>query len=229
MNGRTKTYRTLLCSAVLMLTTAVGHAQTADSLGRLVLQACSGRATCAEADFYSGTFEWKESLTSSMGSGGDRSYSSRTLDIVMTVAAGRVGCRGAVTERSERWSSGTQMEDRHALGSIAGPGLIRIEFSEGGMHSVGGDEVELDDDAPSYNITVVCASPTMTVTGGGERVITPSEPARWGSSYEVQTYDWLGDFAQRGLSGTATWNHPDSDPINGVSGSVTVIWNLTKR
>jgi hypothetical protein len=204
-------------------------AQSAESLARQMLQACSGRASCAEADFYSGSFEWSENITADIGSSDNRSQSNRTMSITMVVTAGRVECRGGMTEQSQRWSSGMKVQDRQELGNIDGAGLIRIEFGRGGVHSVGSEDVELADDVPSYNIAVVCPSPTSTVTGDGERTITPGQPAGWGSSWEIQTYDCAGDFSQRSLSGSSTWNHPEADPVNGITGSVTVKWNLTKR
>jgi hypothetical protein len=199
---------------------------------RDMLEACKGRATCAEADFYSGTFQWNEELTSSTGDGGDRSASSRKVNVSVLITSGRVECSGTIAEESRRWSSGRLEEDATRSGVIGGAGLIKIEFGTGGTHSVMGtdedEEVELDSDAPSYNLTVVCPSPRMTSTGGGQTDITPSRPARWGSSEEFSTYHWLGDFDQPGLKGTSSWRHPDSDPANGVRGRVSVIWSLTK-
>jgi hypothetical protein len=149
---------------------------------------------------YSGTFEWSETLNARIGSGGDRSTSDRTVNISMVITDGQVLCYGSVNETSQRWSSGRLEEDRLARGDMAGAGLISIEFGEGGIHS-----------------------------GGGETVTTPAEAARSGSSWEIQTYDWLGDFSRPELKGSTTWDHPDADAVNGVTGSVTVKWNLVKR
>jgi hypothetical protein len=140
-----------------------------------------------------------------------------------------VQCHGNVNEKTQRWSSGRLEQDSSGRGDMAGVGLIGIEFSEGGIHSVGGQEVELAEDTPSYNVTIACPSPTMTVTGGGETETTPAEEARWGSSWEIQTYDWPGDFETPELKGSTTWDHPDADPPNGITGSVTVKWNLVKQ
>jgi FkbM family methyltransferase len=172
----------------------------------------AAKAQNTEAQYYSGTFEWSETLDARIGSGGDRSESTRTVNISMVITAGHVQCYGSVNEKSQRWSSGLLEEDRLARGDMEGIGLVSVEFGEGGIHSVGGEEVELDDDAPSYNITIACPSPTMTVTGGGETETTPAEAASWGSSWEIQTYDWPGDFSRPGLKGSTTWDHGEVEP-----------------
>ncbi len=201
-------------------------------LGRAMLDACRGRASCAEADFYTGTVGWSDLLTASGGSGGNTYASRRIATIDVTVTSGKVWCRGSIEAEEKQWSSGQLMVDVTRNGVIEGAGLIRIEFSVGGTHTVMGpeedEEVELDPDTPSYNVTIVCPSAKMTSTGGGETVVTPSEPARWGSSYEFSSYDWPGDFSQGALKGTSEWRHPDSDPANGVGGTMSVTWSLTK-
>lgn len=218
-----------LTLGLALLTWATGASA---QVTRDMLEACKGRATCGMADFFSGTLQWDEELTANIGTGGDRSTSSDRRTVSVVITSGRVECRGTVAGESKRWSSGQLVEDATRRGVIAGPGLFQIEFATGGSHSVMGteedEEVELDEDTPSYEVTVTCPSPEMTSTGGGQTEVTPARPARWGSSEQVSTYDWPGDFEQASLKGSSSWRHPDSDPANGITGKVTVTWSLIK-
>jgi hypothetical protein len=193
----------------------------------LALPPVAGAQT--EARYYSGTFAWRETLTARNSSGSHRLAADHMVSISMVITDGVVMCRGGVDGKSQQWYSGALTEDSATHGIIDGIGIINIEFSEGGMHSVGPDEVELDEDTPSYNITITCPSPAVTSTGGGETIRTPAEDARQGSSWEIQTYDWPGAYLQSSLRGNATWNHPATDPVNGVTGTVTVEWDLVKQ
>jgi hypothetical protein len=207
-------------------------AQSLDSLARGVLKACKGRATCTEADHYSGTVQWAEELNADIGGGGSRSLSHRRVTINMVITSGHVECHGSVEEDRKQWSAGRLEMDTKASGRLGGPGLFRVAFDKGGTHTVMGatedEDVELDPNTPSYDITVACPSPALTQANGGQSQVTPAEPARWGSSYEMQTYDWPGSFDQKALSGKSTTRHPDSDEANGIRGTVTITWSLTK-
>lgn len=211
-----------------LLVCATGAVAQTPGLGRAMLDACRGRASCAEADFYTGTLGWSELLSASGGGGGNTYTSRRTATIEVKVTSGKAWCSGSIDEVEKQWSSGKLTMDATRTGVVAGPGLIGIEFGMGGTHSEVDEDVDLDPDTPSYNITIACPTAEMTITGGGETTVTPSEPARWGSSGEFSTYDWPGDFSQGGLKGTSSWSHPDSDPLNGVSGTMSVTWSLTK-
>ncbi len=215
------------------VTARVAVAQvTPGNLARDMLSACRGRATCSEADFYSGTLTWNEELTSDIRGGGNRSTSALRILVKMVVTAGRVQCTGSFSSDRKQWRGGRLELDARSSGPIAGPGLIKMEFDRGGTHTVmkgsENEDVELGDDVPSYDIAVTCPSPTVTETSGGESTVTPSEPARWGSSQERQTYDWPGSLTQSTLSGTSYYIHPDADPANGIQGTVTFTWSLTK-
>jgi hypothetical protein len=194
--------------------------------------ACQGRATCSEADFYSGTFDWNEELTSEIVGRDNRSTSSRKVVVHMVISSGRVQCTGTLSDESKAWTAGKLTTDARTTGTINGPGLFRIEFDKGGSHSIMGaaenEDVDLDPNQPSYRVAVTCPSPEATHTGGGETSVTPSQPARWGSSEERETYDWPGSFTERTLAGRSTYFHPDADPANGVRGTVTLSWSLTK-
>lgn len=205
---------------------------TPGNLARDMLNACRGRATCAEADFYSGTLAWSEELTSDIRGGGNRSTSALRVLVNMVVTAGKVQCTGSFLAERKQWSGGTLEMDSKSSGPIAGPGLIKMEFDRGGTHTVmngtENEDVELGSDVPSYNLAVTCPSPTVTDVSAGETTVTRSEPARWGSSQERQTYSWPGSFTQSTLSGKSSYIHPDADPANGIQGTVTFTWSLTR-
>ncbi len=194
--------------------------------------ACQGRASCSEADFYSGTLDRKEELTSDIKSGDARSTSNLLVTVHVVVTSGKVECVGQYTLEEKAWTAGKITVDSKASGKINGPGLIHMTFEQGGSHSVMGatenEDVELDPNQLSYNVAVTCPSPAVTRTGGGQTSFTDSEPARWGSSQEFQTDHWPGALTQASLSGSSTYYHPDADPINGVGGKVSVLWSLNK-
>lgn len=223
--------RTLTLTAALVFgPSATVIAQSAPAVAQSMTKACQGRATCSESDFYSGKLTWHEKLTADLGGGsGDSSTSRRTVSIDIVITSGAVQCQGTVTEEAKAWSSGQLTINETMKGVIAGPGIFKITFDKGGSHTVGDQDVDLNDNTPSYDVAVVCPAPEETHTSGSNTRVTPAEPAEWGSSYELHTYSWPGSFTTPALIGKSSYRHPDADPVNGVTGSVDVSWSLTKN
>jgi hypothetical protein len=117
----------------------------------------------------------------------------------------RVACNGTETMTDE---GGTKVLKSQ------GTGLVAVEFKD--------DENQ----RPAYNITVACPSP-----GDAE---TPSQPAELGH-FDQQTYDQLktsgGPRIIPGVAliGSSRYENPAADSVNGVTGTVTVTWNLKRK
>jgi hypothetical protein len=108
--------------------------------------------------------------------------------------------------------------------TITGQGTTQVLTSNGsGLVAV---EFKVDDTMRQvYNITVACPSP-----GNAD---TPSQRAELGH-FDQQTYDQqttnAGVPVTPGvdLIGSSSYENPANDPVNGVTGTVTVKWNLKR-
>jgi len=111
-------------------------------------------------------------------------------------------------------------------GAIVGPGLFAIEW------------VEDPDHTWAYKLTAACPMPDYPPGPKGEAA-TPSQPANLSGNVQEtppmpemavrkdwslqQTIAWL-----KVLEGQYTTPAPETDPTNGVSGSLTVSWKLAR-
>lgn len=113
--------------------------------------------------------------------------------------------------------SGTQTITEEGVARVwtsNGSGLVAVEFKED------------DTMRKVYNITVACPSP-----GNAD---TPSERAELGhfdqQSYEQRTTAAGGPIVPGvDLVGSSSEENPANDPVNGITGTVTVKWNLKKK
>lgn len=91
------------------------------------------------------------------------------------------------------------------LGSVEGEGLLTVETG------IGTDD---DPQQPWYRIAVACP-------GAG------SEPARMNGS-EWSTYKQPRKGGIAVLEGSLEEDHPDVDPVNGVTGTIKLTWSLSQ-
>lgn len=123
-----------------------------------------------------------------------------TINVTVNVIRGVASCSGA-QQMSGQGNSST--------GPILGSGLFAIEFEEDSLNR------------PVYNITAACPSPDHPDMGG------PSRPAKLGHN-EQQTYQQPVDPQFVDLVGTLSYPDPATDALNGVSGTVSVRWDLKR-
>lgn len=190
---------------------------------------------CNYAHHFSGTITWEARLRINE----DKALANaRVLDdreeITVTVADGAASCTS-----SERKADGTTYEygkavaEGHDSASYNGPGLVTVEFGRG----IEGDPDRGTADQPDqdwYQIRFACP-----VVGGrrlavdlrtGERTINaiPAEaPALDHNDMEI--YPKPDKSKGLVLEGSETYEPPEADPVNGVSGTVTVRWSLKAK
>jgi hypothetical protein len=170
------------------------------------------------AALFSGSFEWGSILK-----GGNANVQVNIKeDVTVTIQAGKASCSGTRTEftRVERESE-TQVNTR-----ITGPGLVAVEY---------GTNTTDDPKGPFYSITVACPSPAgeeiTTSLRTGERTVTKilaKPPDRFNGSQAHSSYERSGTERDVELRGTTTDENPDADAANGMTGTLTVTWQLTK-
>ena len=136
------------------------------------------------------------SWTSAVNGPNSQEHEAVTVDVIRGVAT----CNGGAT------SSGN---GRTRSGTITGPGLIAVELETDSLRR------------PVYRITVACPTPSWPATP--DEPATPSEPAELGQN-EQKSYDQPMAPTTRILVGS--YSHPENDPINGVTGTITVGWEL---
>jgi hypothetical protein len=184
--------------AVLRVTDAKGGTATAVLTGMGVPPLCTVTLVpCNYAHLYDGTFSWKIHLQGQAG--------SDELGIQVAITEGEAVCTGTQVSRGPGGTSWT--------GSIVGPGLFAVEFIPDPLHTL------------AYRFTVACPSARFPdhVDGSSGR---DSEPAKLGSSYSIVTDPQPARVIGEPLAGAVTYPAPESDPDNGVSGTVAVQWNL---
>ena len=94
-------------------------------------------------------------------------------------------------------------------GQIFGPGLLAVEFTTDAAGKL------------VYEITAACPSAAFP----GEEV----RPAELGKNYTLESYEQPATSKQMDLHGGSTYPAPETDPLNGVSGDVSVAWNLKHK
>ena len=119
--------------------------------------------------------------------------------VSVSVNNGVADCLGTVHETSNGQTQN---------GTISGPGLFAVEF-------------ELDSaNKLVYRITAACP----TAAGMG----SPVQPAELGH-HDMTTYEQRpATIAQKTMQGTSNYPAPETDPVNGVTGTVQVTWNITR-
>jgi hypothetical protein len=94
------------------------------------------------------------------------------------------------------------------IGRIVGPGLLAVEFKTDSTGRL------------RYNITAACPSPAFP----GETV----QPAELGHNEQQSDDQPATAIGMNVLKGGAQYPNPDSDPLNHVTGTVTVSWDLKR-
>ena len=161
---------------------------------------------CNYALHWSGTFGWTSTLNS------EGSQYRETVQV--NVINGSASCTGSATQSGN---------GRSLTGPIVGTGLFAVEFLHDPVYPW------------VYLITAACPSPHWPATDGYPA--TPSQPAELGhneytsekqpaASRRMDPQQLLRELPR--LQGSITYPSPDTDPLNGVTGSVTVSWNLTR-
>jgi hypothetical protein len=115
------------------------------------------------------------------------------------VTNGVANCLGTVRETSN---------GQTVNGTVSGPGLFAVEFERDSTNRL------------VYRITAACP----TAAGMG----SPVQPAELGH-HDQSTYEQRADtIGQKTLKGTSNYPAPETDPVNGVTGTVQVTWNITR-
>jgi len=186
-------------TAELVVTASRGRRAVAPLLGIGIQPTCTFTVVpCNYAHHYSGTFSWSVNLSGEAG--------SNELGLLVGVTDGKAACTGSEISRQPGGTSWT--------GHIVGPGILGIEFLPGARGSL------------TYRITVACPSARFPDHPDGSTG-RPSEPARLGSSYSIVIDPQRAEVVGDTLTGTLNFPAPESDPLNGVTGSVAVQWKLT--
>ena len=119
----------------------------------------------------------------------------------MTVGVknGVADCLGTVRETSNGQTT---------TGQISGPGLFAVEFERDSANKL------------VYRITAACPTPA----GMG----SPVQRAELGHN-DRETYQQPATaIAQKVLKGGSNYPAPETDPVNGVTGTVQVTWNIAR-
>ena len=119
--------------------------------------------------------------------------------VTVGVKNGVADCTGTVRETSNGQTTS---------GTVSGPGLFAVEFERDSTNKL------------VYRITAAC--PTAAGTG------SPAQPAELGH-HDQQTYEQRATtIGQKVLQGSSNYPAPETDAVNGVTGTVQVTWNITR-
>ena len=174
---------------------------------------------CNYGPLYSGTMQWIKSLNMNSSSANVTATSQRTETVTATVTNGKAICAGTLNE--DRNTTGDQPTRGKLRSTISGPGLFAVEFDKDESGKL------------YYLVTVACPSEAGTdstfdlKTGGKDgELIEATAPKLDGR--EMQSDKQPATAVGVSLSGTITFTNPDEDRLNGVTGSVTVKWDLKR-
>jgi hypothetical protein len=182
--------------------------------------------SCNYAEHYSGTIQRHSELRVE----GDRKaggmVSLITEDLTVEIQDGQAVCRGSVHEREESWVNGRIEGRRRRGGTIAGAGLVAIELGIGTEDQPGEPYVRISLACP----TAAGSDTTEDLLNGAPMEVNDftSEPPAMDSNGWV-TEKQPTDAGYRVLKGRTSEDAPETDPVNGVTGTVTFEWSLTRR
>lgn len=202
--------------ARLEITDRFGNRATADLKGKGVAPTCIMRVVpCNYAHLWSGVFTWT-STTSGAGE-----TDTETVDV--TVVNGVASCNGGVTTSSQGITR---------TGKIQGTGLFAVEFMMDTDKTIKGKAV-LGVAYWVYRITAACPSVHLLATADEPEL--PSRPAEMGHGEQssdkqpmAATPMTLDQAISRLPKLEGRISIPSSDPINGVTGNLTVTWSLKR-
>jgi hypothetical protein len=198
-------------TGALVITDAHGARVSVPLKGNGVQPLCTNQVVfCNYAHLYSGIFGWTIALSSSIGQ--DSTWAQ------VYVTNGSALCMGGAKSVDHGQSR---------RGVIMGKGLFAVEWLEDPMYPW------------VYQITAACPSPEWPPGPNGEAG-TPSEPAELGHN-DQSTLKQPDPRIRAGwtlqqtvarittLQGGLRLPAPETDPLNGVSGVVTIVWNLCPK
>jgi hypothetical protein len=144
---------------------------------------------------------------------------SSRWQVTATITLGKVSCSGQEGAIRESPEGRYQAEGR-----ISGSGLLIVEKP----HS------DPTDKSGQYQISVACPSAELRWSsvpkGGGygppTSGVTPARPATENRGADAIIYEHEATDLSR-LAGTETYEHPDADAVNHVTGTVTITWSLS--
>ena len=119
--------------------------------------------------------------------------------VTVGVKNGVADCVGTVQETSNGQTT---------TGKISGPGLFAVEFERDSANKL------------VYRITAACP----TASGMG----SPVQPAELGHNDRESYQQRATSIAQKVLQGGSNYPAPETDAVNGVTGTVQVSWNITR-
>jgi hypothetical protein len=191
--------------ATLVVKDGRGSSNSATLEGIGVAPLCTHTVVpCNYALHFSGVFGWNYTVA-----GPASKYTENVnVDVVNGVAA----CNGSATQSGE---------GRTYTGVIVGTGLIGVEFLPDPLYPW------------VYQITAACPTPAWPAKDDQEA--TPSQPAELGQgeqSSDKQPVGRKGMLLEEAiasvtkLDGVISMPTNDTDPANGVTGTVTVTWHL---
>jgi hypothetical protein len=126
-------------------------------------------------------------------------------NVQVNVIDGVATCNGAATDIDQGQSK---------TGAITGNGLIAVEFDP----DTTGKKLE-------YTITAACPTPDWPATS--DAAAMPSRPAELGHNFQT-SYRQPASALGINLVGSSSYPAPETDPINRVSGVVSVSWDLKR-
>ena len=119
--------------------------------------------------------------------------------VTVGVKNGVADCLGTVTDTDNGQTT---------TGKVSGPGLFAVEFERDSTNKL------------VYRITAACP----TAEGMG----SPVQRAELGH-HDRETYQQRATtIGQKALQGGSNYPAPETDSVNGVTGSVQVTWNITR-
>ena len=119
--------------------------------------------------------------------------------VTVSVKNGVADCLGTVRETSNGQTTN---------GTVSGPGLFAVEFERDSANKL------------VYRITAACP----TAAGMG----SPVQAAELGH-HDVETYQQRATtIGQKVVKGSSNYPAPETDEVNGVTGTVQVTWNITR-
>lgn len=182
---------------------------------------------CNYAEHFSGTLRRRSVLEVK----GDKQAAGGILSVVteeiqVEVRDGRAVCQGRVVDREESWSRGTMESRRRRGGVIQGEGLLAVELGRG---------TEESEDQPWVRISIACPTAAGEDTietfrnGGSTQVerFTSRPPEMDSNGWVTEKQPTSADYLV--MTGRVSEEAPEADPSNGVTGTVTFEWSLTRK
>ena len=125
--------------------------------------------------------------------------SSDVTNVQMNVIDGKASCTGSTVSTSQGADTIRQ--------AILGSGLFAVEFVQDPLYPV------------AYKISAACPTPV----GGGR-----SQPASLGNGISMESPVEPAKVIGENLNGTVAYPAPETDPVNSVTGTVQIAWNLKR-